>query len=321
MKPYFKLSNDYMYKLVMSNTRIMSVFLERVLGIFLDDFLIFDKSSNKEINPIVVKEFLMQELNSSNVHVRKKNVDLLVKTKDSIIDLEYNSIFNEETIKRNFAYISNIYSNYLKKTKKFKTMPKIVQINICSNISDDFDIDNHFIIGEKYKKILIDNINIIVINVAKYKNLLYTNSESLIKKYAHIIMFDCNKQELELLSQYDSFVKEVYDMLNDFNDDENIYGYLDDEEFQKKYIEAMIDCEKDKARKIGLELGQKLGQKLGEKLGEKRGEKLGEKRGLKRGIEETKLATAKKMLKKHFSLQDIRDITGLKKDFLETIEI
>ena len=293
MPKYFKLSNDGMFKLVMSDKKIMSTFLERVLNTKVNNISIVDKSSGKKLNPIKVKQYLMQEMKNNNIHVKKKTLDLLVLTDDSIIDVEYNSIFDEETAKRNYAYISSIYANTIKKFGKYKTMPNIIQINICSSIKEDYDIDNHYIKGENYKNVLVNNINIIVINIEKYKKMLYTKNEKSIKQFSHFIMFDCNKKKLEKLSIYDNYIKEVKDMLNEYNREDNMYGFLMDDESKEIFIERRIN----RARRDGLRLGKE------------------------QGIKKNKLETAKNMLAKNFSLQDIADVTGLKKSYLKTIKL
>jgi predicted transposase/invertase (TIGR01784 family) len=293
-----------MFKLIFSDSRFMSIFLERILG-DIGDISIVNKYNNRIINPINVREYLMQEINNCNVYVKRKNLDLLVKTNDYIIDIEYNSIFDEEVRKRNYAYLSGIYSNILKKTKKYKDMPKVVQINICSSVCEDYDSDIYYLFGRDYNNVLIDNVNFIVINVAKYKKILYTNSEELIKKYAHIIMFDCNREELEKLSKYDDFVKEVKDMLDEYNSEEKIFSFLTDEESRRILMENVIEGRIERATEKA------------EIIGEKRGEKRGEKKGIKTG----KLEIAKKMLQKSFSLKEIEELTGLKQSYLENIKI
>ena len=320
MEKFFKLSNDIMFKLILSDSRFMSILLERILG-DIGDISIFNKYDNKHINPIKVKEYLMQEVNNCNIHVKKKNLDLLVKTNDYIIDIEYNSIFDEEVKKRNYAYLSSIYSNILKKTKKYKTMPKIIQINICSSVSEDYDNDNYMLLGKKYNNILVDNVNFIVINVAKYKKILYTNNEKLIKKYAYIIMFDCNKKELEILSKYDDFVKEVYKMLDEYNSEENMFSFLTDEESRKILMENILEGEKERAREKGLTEGLTEGQKIGLELGINEGKAIGISEGKEIGKKENKLEIAKKMLEKKFSFKEIEELTGLNQSSLKKIKI
>lgn len=171
-----------MSKLVFSHKNIMSIFLFRILGIRIDNFKIINKRNNKEISPDEILFYLKQELSTSCVHTKRKRVDLLVKTDNEIINLEINNTFNEEVRRRNFSYMANIYSNYLRHKDKYADLPKFIQINICNNIREPYDFDNHFVFGERCNNKLVDNINFLVINVARYKNLLYTNSECLIKK-------------------------------------------------------------------------------------------------------------------------------------------
>ena len=45
-----------------------------------------------------------------------------------------------------------------------KYLPKFTQINICRNISENYDCDNNTIRGEKYNNKFVDNINFIGIN-------------------------------------------------------------------------------------------------------------------------------------------------------------
>ena len=324
MEKFFKLSNDIMFKLILSDSRFMSILLERILG-DIGDISIFNKYDNKHINPIKVKEYLMQEVNNCNIHVKKKNLDLLVKTNDYIIDIEYNSIFDEEVKKRNYAYLSSIYSNVLKKTNKYKDMPKVIQINICSSVSEDYDSDSYYLFGRDYNNILIDNVNFIVINVAKYKKILYTNNEKLIKKYAYIIMFDCNREELEILSKYDDFVKEVYEMLDEYNSEENMFSFLTDEESRKILMENILEGEKERAREKGLTEGLTEGQKIGLELGINEGKAIGISEGKAIGKEigekSKQIEIAKKMLSKSFSLSDIQELTGLKQSFLKKLKV
>ena len=136
-----KLSNDSMFKLIFSNKKYMSWLLEKFLGKKFDNYSIINKIDNKEINENNIIELLKQELVTSNVHVRKKTVDLLVKRKNEIIDLEVNNIFDVNVKKRNFAYLSNIYSNILQHGQYYDEQPICIQINICNNIEENYEYE------------------------------------------------------------------------------------------------------------------------------------------------------------------------------------
>lgn len=123
MKEFKKLSDGSMFKAVFSDKKYMSWLLERFLGRRIDSYSIINKVDNKEVSKEDVLELLKQELVPSNVFVRKKTVDLLVKRENEIIDFEVNNIFDENVRKRNYAYLSNVYSNFLKSGQEFEEQP------------------------------------------------------------------------------------------------------------------------------------------------------------------------------------------------------
>ena len=293
-----KLSNDSMFKAVFSDKKYMSWLLERFLGRKIDDYSIINKFDNKEVDTKDVLELLKQELVPSSVHVRKKEVDLLVKRENEIIDIEVNNIFDENVRKRNYAYLSNVYSNFLKSGQEFEEQPNCTQINICNGI--DYYFDNYCLLGEKYNNKFIDNINFLVYDVAKYKKMLYTDNKKLIKKYAHIIMFDCDEKELELLGEYDEMVKEIGDMVKKYNDD-NIYNFLMDEESCEKLQRAILKTAKKEAREQGLQQGIY--------------------QGIEQGIEQNKIETACSLLKENVPLDIISRTTGYPEEYLQTFKI
>ena len=294
MQEFKKLSNDRMSKLILSNKKYMSWFLERFLGRKINNYKIINKVNEKEINENDVFELLKQELITPNVHVKNKTVDLLVKTKNELIDIEINNIFDINTKKRNFAYMSNIYSNSLKQGEHYKNQPRCTQINICNNIEEDYNYDNHCLLGENYKNKFVDNINFLVFDVAKYKKILYTDNKELINKYAHIIIFDCNEEELELLGKYNEMAKEIGKMIKQHNE-KNIYNFLLDAESIEKLHQAQLETAKEKAIEQGLE------------------------QGYEQGVEATKNKAALTLLKNKIPFKIIEEVTGYSQEYLKSI--
>ena len=297
-REFKKLSDDSMFKAVFSDKKYMNWLLEKFLGRKIDDYKIINKIDNREVNTKDVLDLLKQELVPSNVHVRKKSVDLLVKRDNEIIDIEVNNTFDINVRKRNYAYLSNVYSNFLRSGQDFDVQPICTQINICNGIS--YDYDNYCLLGEKYNNKFIDNINFLVYDVAKYKKMLYTDNKKLIKKYAHIIIFDCDQQELELLGEYDEMVKEIGDMVKKYNDD-NIYNFMMDQESCEKLQRAILKTAKEEAHEQGYNEG--MGQ------------------GIEQGIEQNKIDTAFKMLSKNYPISEISDMTGYSQEYLQSMRI
>ena len=196
MNEFKKLSNDTIFKLVFSDEEIMIWFLERILKRKIKSVDIFNGQNGQPITERSIIELIKQELEKENVNVKTKIVDLLVKINNEIFNIEYNNTYDEDTKKRNFAYISNIYANSLKKKEDYMNQPICTQINLCSKIKGYKKEINH-IKGEKYNKKFINNMNIYEFNIAHYKKMLYTDNKKLIKENLHLIMFDCDDKELE----------------------------------------------------------------------------------------------------------------------------
>ncbi len=130
--------------------------------------------------------------------------------------------------------------------------------------------------------------------------MLYTDNKKLIKKYAHIIIFDCDEQELELLGEYDEMVKEIGNMVKEYNDD-NIYNFMMDQESCEKLQRAILKTAKEEAHKQGYNEG--MGQ------------------GIEQGIEQNKIDTAFKMLSKNYPISEISDMTGYSQEYLQSMRI
>ena len=90
-------------------------------------------------------------------------------------------------------------------------------------------------------------------------------------------------------------------MLDEYNREDNMYGFLMDPESKEIFFERRVNG----ARREGLRLGKEQGFKLGEK----------------RGIEKTKLETAKSLLKNNIPYNIIQDVTGFNETYLKTIKL
>ncbi|MGM9849618.1 MAG: Rpn family recombination-promoting nuclease/putative transposase [Bacilli bacterium] len=297
MQEFKKLSNDGMMKLVLSHKDILKLFLERILKRKINKFDIRNGQDNKPINEEKIIELMKQELTKDNINIKTKIVDLLVKIDNEIINIEYNNTYDEYTKMRNFAYMSNIYSNIVKKGEKYTKQIKCTQINFCSNISENYNKEINYVKGEYYNHKFINNISFYEFNIAKYKKLLYTDNNKLIKRYSHLIIFDCNKEELELLERYDPEMKKTIDLIKKYNDDSTIYKFMSTEEDQEKLTKSRIIDAKELGIKQGLE------------------------QGLEQGIELTKNETAISLLKERIPLDIISRTTGYSKDYLKSIQI
>ena len=171
--------------------------------------------------------------------------------------------------------------------EKLKELKEIIE-----NIESSYDYDNYCLLGENYSKKFINNVNFFVFDVAKYKKILYTGNKKLINKYAHIIIFDCDSDELDLIGKYCDMAKEIGDMIKEYNDD-NIFNFMLDEESEQKLVEAQIDTAREEAFEDGIS----------------------------QGIEKNKIDIAYKMLEHNYPLSEISQLTGFSSDYLNSIKI
>lgn len=293
MSEFKKLSNDGMMKLVLSHKEILKIFLERILNKNIKTLEIRNGQDNKPIAQKKIIELMKQELTKTNINVKTKIVDLLVKLENEIINIEYNNIYDQYTKMRNFAYMSNIYSNIVKKGEDYTKQIKCTQINLCSNITKKYKKEINYVKGEYYSHKFIHNINFYEFDIAKYKKILYTGNKKLINKYSHLIIFDCNEEELELLERYDPEMKKTIDLIKNYNNDSTIYRFMSTEEDQEKLTKSRIIDATEK----GLE------------------------QGFQQGVEMTKNETALSLLKEKIPLDVIERTTGYSQDYLKSIQI
>ena len=303
-KKFYKIKNDVVFKILFSDKEILVWFLERVLGKEINNISIKDKKNNKDVDYDYIVDLIKQELVSNNRCVKSKIVDLLIKTDNEIIDIEYNNYFGKLEKRRNVAYLSNIYSVSVKSGVKYSEQPNCIQINLCSKLSNKFRCDKYMLNGSNYSFSLVDNLNFYVFNIAYYKKMLYNkDNNKLINKYKHLIMFDCDLDELKELSEGDYIMEKIYNKVKEINDEDAIYNYMsieeDDEKMFLSKVQMGIDKGLDKAINMGFQNGVDVGYETGKS--------------------ETLNDTAISLLKNNVSINVIKDVTGYSEEYIYSL--
>ena len=243
---------------------------------------------------IVELEILNPNLVQDYFKVRGQRLDVLVKTKEDIINVEINSNYNEEILIRNLHYIFKLASENTKRGNKYKIDNKIVQINL--NFSNSkYEKCEYLLYDKRNELILTDYIKIYNIGIDKYIKNYYNNGKKFTKGEDLIIMLDLDKKELEELSEKSDIVDNFKDDVIKANEDEFVVEWISREEEQKQYEEVMYE----------------KGLNQGKQQGLLEGIEQGIEKGLKKGIEKTNIDNARKMLKLNMDLDVIRKITGL----------
>ena len=250
---------------------------------------------------IVELEILNPNLVQDYFKVRGQRLDVLVKTKEDIINVEINSNYNEEILIRNLHYIFKLASENTKRGNKYKIDNKIVQINL--NFSNSkYEKCEYILYDKRNELILTDYIKIYNIGIDKYIKNYYNNGKKFTRGEDLIIMLDLDKKELEELSEKSDIVDNFKEDVIKANEDEFVVEWISKEEEQKQYEEVMY------------EKGLNQGLNRGKQQGLLEGIEQGIEQGFKKGVKKTNINNARKMLELNMDLDMISKITGLTKE-------
>ena len=251
-------------------------------------------------------EILNPNLIQDHYKSRGQRLDLLVKTKDEIINVELNTNYSEEVMIRNLHYIFKLASENTERGNKYKIGYSIVQVNL--NFYNSKYTRSIYTLYDKINKIeLTDYIKIYNVGIDKYIKNYYNNGKKFTQGEEALIMLDMGKQELEELSEKSDIVSNFKEEVIKANNDKFVVEWISREEEQKQYEEVMY------------EKGLNQGKQQGLLEGIAKGKQQGLSEGITQGIEQTKIANAKKMLELKMDLETIGKVTGLSKEEIESL--
>ena len=235
---------------------------------------------------IIELEILNPNLIQDYFRLRGQRLDLLVKTKDEIINVELNTNYGEEILIRNLHYIFKLASENTERGNKYKIKNKIVQVNL-NFINSKYEKCEYLLYDKKHEIELTDYIKICNIGIDKYIENYYNNSKKFTKGEELVIMLDLDKKELEELSEKSDIVDNFKEDVIKANEDKLVVEWISREEEQKQYEEVMYEKGITQGKQQGLE------------------------EGITQGIEKTNKENAKKMLELKMDLETISNVTGL----------
>ncbi len=263
------------------------------------------------LEPILDKKIIELEILNPNLiqdHYKRRGqrLDLLVKTKDEIINVELNTNYSEEVMIRNLHYIFKLASENTERGNKYKVGYSIIQVNL--NFYNSKYEKSIYTLYDKINKIeLTDYIKIYNVGIDKYIKNYYNNDKKFTQGEEALIMLDMGKQELEELSEKSEIVNNFKEEVIKANNDEFVVDWISREEEQKQYEEVMY------------EKGLSQGIIEGKQQGLSEGIAQGKQQGITQGIEQTKIEVAKEMLELNMDLETISRVTKLAKEEIESL--
>ena len=125
-KPFYTCKYDKAFKEIMmkeENFNILKKVLETILKVRIQEI---------KLQPL--------NLNTGNIHIKGKEVDLLVITEQGKIEVEVNTYYNDYVRTRNFSDITSIYNNQVTVGEKYNEDP--IFINWITKEKDEQMIKN-----------------------------------------------------------------------------------------------------------------------------------------------------------------------------------
>ena len=282
-KPFYTCKYDKAFKEIMmkeENFEILKKVLESILEVTIEKI---------ELQPLHIP--------TCNIHLKGKEVDLLVVTNQGKIEVEVNTYYNDYVRVRNFSYITNIYNNQVTVGDKYSEDTNVIQINLNYGIPDT-KYRRIYKVRDEEGKEYIKNFYIYEINMEKLKKIWYDKNELEIEKNKYLLMLDMEIKDIKKLPK-DKVVREYMEKIEKLNNDPMFINWI-----TKEKDEQMIkNTQLYNATQEGINIG--ISQGINQ--------------GMKQGLQKRNIEIAKSMLKKNMDIEDIIDITGLSKEEIKKL--
>ena len=282
-KPFYTCKYDKAFKEIMmkeENFNILKKVLETILKVRIQEI---------KLQPL--------NLNTGNIHIKGKEVDLLVITEQGKIEVEVNTYYNDYVRVRNFSYITSIYNNQVTVGEKYNEDTNIIQINLNYGVKDT-EYKRVYKVRDETGKEYIKNFCIYEINMEKLKEIWYDKNELEIEKNKYLLMLDMEIKDLKKLSK-DQVVRDYMEKIEKLNEDPIFINWI-----TKEKDEQMIkNTQLYRATQEGINIGISQGIK----------------QGVNQGMKKEKILIAKSMLQENMNLELIHKITGLTKEEIEKL--
>ena len=278
-KPFYTCKYDKAFKEIMmkeENFNILKKVLETILKVRIQEI---------KLQPL--------NLNTGNIHIKGKEVDLLVITEQGKIEVEVNTYYNDYVRVRNFSYITSIYNNQVTVGEKYNEDTNIIQINLNYGIKDT-EYKRIYKVRDEEGKEYIKNFCIYEINMEKLKEIWYDKNELEIEKNKYLLMLDMEISDLKKLAK-DQVVREYMEKIEKLNEDPIFINWI-----TKEKDEQMIkNTQLYRATQEGINIG--ISQ------------------GINQGMKKEKLEIAKNLLEQNIDIDVIMSATGLTKEEIEKL--
>ena len=181
--------------------------------------------------------FRGHKLQFFNNSINKTSKDILTHDLDNnyLYNIELNTVFDEEIIKRNYSFQCGQLANIVHVSKNYcDDLKPVTQVNYNFNsiLKNKDSYFNRFTdINIKSKELYPFFKEIINIDINTYIDKWYNlnKDKDFYEKYKHFLLIGMSKKDLLELEDNDIMVKKIIDEIIKLNQDPNFYQFLTDE--------------------------------------------------------------------------------------------
>ncbi len=215
------------------NKGILKCLLESILKVKIEDI-----------------DILNQERNSSNLKVKRKHLDAILKTDIGIIEIEVKSSDKSYVHPRNMSYLCDVYSHSVLVDKNYDEDKMFIQINLSYGLKDN-KLQRIYKLTDKDRHTYVKNFEIYELNMDMYKKIWYDKDKEKIEDNKYIIMLDLEKEDLLKLANKDKVVSKYMSDLEKVNEDYEFREYMSAEEDNRKIMNSLKKEYKEEVLKAG----------------------------------------------------------------------
>ena len=246
-------------------------------------------------------------------------LDIKVKTKSNIIDVEMQVKRSPVLEQRVIVYLTNMVKEQSCEGFKYKDIKKSVSVIIAAEhnvIKDNRYFHKYNMRDEKDNAMFTD---LLEINLLELKKLPKADDGTDLWDWLEFIKTN-NEEEMKMLAQENPEIEKAYDALQVLSNDEAMRHEAQQREMYLQNEMAINEENYERGMQEGKEQGIKEGIEKGIEKGKKQGIKEGIEKGKEQGIKEEKIEIAKNLLSMKLPLEQISAATGLSVDVIKELK-
>lgn len=286
------------------------------------------REENKELLEGFISDILQEKVKvattDKNRYVNTKQADEKLGIMDLRAELENGVQCNVEiqlqpkqyNNERILYYWADTYARQLKRGDEYVELNKTISIVILGYEIDELNGFEKMGVkwkirdGETGKRLLTDNLEIIIIELPKAIRIYGKDRENRILQWM-MFLNNPNKKEVVQIMKENKTIRKAIEELERVSGEERLQRIAELREKAIRDEKAAMDYAKEHGFKEGFENGKIKGYEEGREQGLEQ--------GIQQGIEE-KREIVKKMLEKNMTIKDISEITGFNEEEIEYIK-